>query len=151
MRSKILVLTLCSMIAVAGCETTNQKRNTGAVVGAVAGGVLGHQVGKGTGRTVATVVGALAGAYLGGKIGQYMDEQDRTRTQGALETTPTNQATSWRNPDSGNEYTVTPTRTYTADSGPCREYTTEAIIDGRTETVYGTACRQADGSWQASN
>ena len=30
----------------------------------------------------------------------------------------------------------------------CREYTTEAVVGGRTKQVYGTACRQPDGSWQ---
>jgi len=35
-----------------------------------------------------------------------------------------------------------------ADSFPCREYTLEALIGGQPETIYGTACRQADGSWK---
>ncbi|HYW77842.1 MAG TPA: RT0821/Lpp0805 family surface protein, partial [Gammaproteobacteria bacterium] len=54
----------------------------------------------------------------------------------------------WRNPDTGNEYSVTPTRTYESEAGPCREYTIDAIIGGKKEKVYGTACRQADGSWK---
>ena len=33
-------------------------------------------------------------------------------------------------------------------SGPCRDYSSEAIIDGRRQTVHGTICRQADGSWK---
>ena len=35
-----------------------------------------------------------------------------------------------------------------SDSGPCREYTIDAIIGGKTEQIYGTACRQSDGSWK---
>ena len=30
----------------------------------------------------------------------------------------------------------------------CREYRTVATIDGRSERLYGTACRQPDGSWR---
>lgn len=33
----------------------------------------------------------------------------------------------------------------------CREYTKEIIIDGETQTAYGTACMQADGSWRLVN
>jgi surface antigen len=46
---------------------------------------------------------------------------------------------------------ITPTQTYDQGAGPCREYTLDAIIGGRVEQVYGTACRQADGSWQVAN
>ena len=30
----------------------------------------------------------------------------------------------------------------------CREYRSAGMVGGRSEWVYGTACRQADGSWQ---
>ena len=30
----------------------------------------------------------------------------------------------------------------------CREYQRTVTIDGKTETAYGTACRQPDGSWK---
>ena len=33
----------------------------------------------------------------------------------------------------------------------CREYTREIVIDGETQTAYGTACMQADGSWRLVN
>ena len=79
-----------------------------------------------------------------------MDDNDRNRTNQVFETNPTNQASSWRNPDSGNEYTVTPTRTYTSDSAPCRDYTTEVMIDGRRETATGTACRE-NVTWRVVN
>jgi len=46
---------------------------------------------------------------------------------------------------------VTPTKTYETAAGPCREYTIDAIIGGSTEKIYGTACRQADGSWKVQN
>lgn len=125
------------------------KQNIGAVAGAVGGGVLGSQFGKGSGKTAMTIVGALAGAGLGGYIGNQMDENDRLRANQSLETMPDNRATTWRNPNTGQGYTVTPTKTYQADSGQyCREYSTTAYIDGKEQTVYGRACRQPDGTWQ---
>jgi len=150
MHTRWLIPLLIPLFLLAGCESPT-KRDTGAVLGGIAGGVLGNQVGGGSGRTAAIIVGTLAGAYIGGSIGQQMDDNDYYRSQQALESNPVNRTSSWRNPDSGNRYQVTPTRTYETASGPCREYTTEAVINGRAETVYGTACRQSDGSWQAAN
>jgi surface antigen len=43
---------------------------------------------------------------------------------------------------------MTPTNTYDSGTGPCREYTLDATIGGKTEQIYGTACRQPDGSWK---
>jgi surface antigen len=76
-----------------------------------------------------------------------MNEQDRAQAGLALETTPIRQVSTWENPDTGHSYSITPTRTYQQDSQPCRDYTTEAVIDGQKETVSGTACRQPDGTW----
>lgn len=136
-------------LALGGCSNTREDQ--GRVIGSIAGGVLGAQVGRGSGRIAATIAGTLLGGYLGGELGKSMDENDRYRTQQALETTRTRQTSSWHNPDTGNEYRVTPTRTYEDTTGVCREYTTEAWIDGKKQSVYGTACRQTDGSWQARN
>jgi surface antigen len=154
MRTKIFSLIIISFFTLsllAGCESSNPKRDTGVVTGAVVGGLLGSTIGHGRGRTAATIIGTIAGAYIGGSIGASMDEQDRYRANRALERYPDHQPSSWRNPNTGNSYTVTPTSSYDTASGPCREYTTEAYIGGQKETIYGTACRQPDGTWQAAN
>jgi len=154
MKIRLMTLVLITAITAVtiGCQSSPTREDTGRVVGGVLGGVLGSQVGKGSGRTAAIIAGTLVGVYIGGSIGRSMDDQDRYRAQQALESNPTNQPSSWRNPDSGNQYTVTPTRTYRSDAGQdCREYSTDAVIDGRRETVYGRACRQPDGTWQAAN
>jgi surface antigen len=121
------------------------------VIGGILGGVLGSQVGGGHGRTAATIVGTLVGAAIGGSVGRSMDETDRLKTAHTLETVRTGVPSTWRNPDTKNEYTVTPTKTTESDSGPCREYTIDALIGGKKETVYGTACRQPDGSWKTQS
>jgi len=136
--------------SVVGCSEINQE-GVGSVAGGVAGGILGNQIGGGSGKVVATVVGAVAGTVLGGKIGAYMDRQDKLNMERALETAPTGKKTSWKNPDSGHQYSVTPTRTYYRNEQPCREYTTYANIGGKQEQIYGQACRQADGSWRVMN
>ena len=130
-----------------GCAT-GPKEETGMVIGGVLGGLLGHQVGGGRGQTAATIVGAIAGVAIGGAIGRSMDDVDRMRMAATLETTRTGVATTWHNPDTGYEYRMEPTRTFETVEGPCREYTLDAQIGGRTEQVYGTACRQPDGSWR---
>lgn len=149
MKKLITAGIVASSVVLAGCNPT--KQDIGQLVGAGTGAYVGSQIGSGTGQLAAVAIGALLGGYIGGSIGQNMDELDRYRTQQALETAPTGQSVSWRNPDSQIGYEVTPTRTYESASGPCRDYTTEAVIDGKPEVLHGTACRQADGTWYAMN
>jgi surface antigen len=147
--NSLVTATLAATVALTGCATyQGQQEQAGMVIGGVLGGVLGSQVGGGHGRTAAIIAGTLAGAAIGGAIGNSMDEVDRMRTAQTLETVRTGVPAQWRNPDTGNQYTVVPTRTYDTASGPCREYTIDAMIGGRPEKVYGTACRQPDGSWR---
>jgi surface antigen len=146
--TRAVVAALAATLALGACQSPPTQQQTGAVVGGVLGGVLGSQVGSGSGRTAATVIGTLIGASIGGAVGRSMDDNDRRKTAQTLETVRTGQSSTWTNPDSGASYTVTPTRTRTTTEGPCREYTTRAVIGGKTETVYGQACRQADGSWR---
>jgi surface antigen len=65
-----------------------------------------------------------------------------------LESGRTGQKHAWHNPDSGANYAVVPTKTYHHKGNPCREFTTTAIIGGKTQKVYGKACRTADGDWK---
>ena len=150
MRGKTLLryLIVGLSVAIVGCAEYPQREQQGMVIGGILGGVLGSQVGEGSGKTAATIVGTMAGAMIGGAVGRSMDETDRLRTSHSLESVRTGVPSTWRNPDTGNQYTVVPTRTYDSGSAPCREYTVDAIIDGNREKAYGTACRQPDGSWQ---
>lgn len=149
--NSLVKITLCSLciISLSACNAT--KQDIGTVIGAGSGALIGSQIGGGKGQLAAVAIGTLLGGYIGGNIGSNMDELDRYRTSDALETAPTGRTVAWKNPDSGIDYHVTPTRTYEQDTGPCRDYTTEAIIDGRPEILHGTACRQSDGSWVAMN
>jgi surface antigen len=148
--SKIGIATLL-VASVAGCVVPATQEQSGAVIGGVVGGAIGSQFGRGDGRIAATIIGALVGASIGGSIGRSMDDNDRMRIAQALESQPINAPTRWVNPDNRNVYTVVPIRTYDSGTGPCREYTMDAVIGGRAERVVGTACRQADGSWRNIN
>ncbi|HLU65758.1 MAG TPA: RT0821/Lpp0805 family surface protein [Kofleriaceae bacterium] len=124
--------------ALAGCAT---KRQTGAATGAVAGGALGAAVGDETGL----LIGAALGGLLGHEIGRSIEEEDRRRMGRALEL---NRPARWHNPDTGTRYELEPTDSFERAGLPCREFRMEAEVGRDVEEVYGTACRQPDGSWE---
>lgn len=125
-----------------GCAS---KTGTGALVGGGAGALAGGAIGGGEGA----LIGGLLGAVVGGGIGMALEAEDRQRAAYVLESTPTDHTETWQNPDTGAYYEMTPQRTYRTQEGtPCREFTMVADIGGQPEQVYGTACRQADGSWK---
>lgn len=159
-----LTLSLCLALAVSGAQAQTRgctekgfmgsdSQVLGTLAGAALGGLLGSQVGGGTGKKVAIGAGVVAGGMLGNSIGSSMDCADQLRhsrtTQDALESQHTGQSSSWQNPDTQTAGSVTPTRTWTRDDGtPCRDFQQTITIEGRQETLSGTACRQNDGTWR---
>lgn len=132
----------------AGCATQEQG---GMLVGAIVGGVVGSHIGRGSGEVAATFIGASVGAAVGGNVGRSMDDDDRTRVSLVLSNVHTSVPVRWSNPRTRIVYTMVPTRSYDAPTGYCREYTMDAVIGGRIEKVFGTACLQPDGSWRIVN
>lgn len=154
MYRKIAVLTVAAVV-LAGCADMEQrpKQTIGTILGAAGGAVAGAQFGKGTGRLVATAIGTLAGAWIGSEAGQSLDRADQAHiqqlTQRSLETQKSNTTVLWTNPDHDVEATVTPKPVFTDTAGQtCREYQQTVTVGGKTELAYGTACREADGSWR---
>ena len=81
-----------------------------------------------------------------------MQRADELRVARALETVPSGQVVEWRNPDTGNQYRITPQPAFKdADRRDCRRYMTWAFVDGYERELEGTACRTADGRWQLVN
>jgi surface antigen len=147
-----ITLVLSVLFLFNGCASQRGDNDTGGmIIGGILGGVLGHEIGRGHGRTAATVLGAMIGTTIGGNIGRSMDESDQIKVSHSLETVRSGVETQWRNPDTGYEYRVVPTNTYYTNNSPCREYTIDAQIGGKTEQIVGTACRQEDGSWLVQN
>jgi surface antigen len=152
MKGKFMLTTAVSLaLLLPGCAAQGPREESGMVIGGLLGGMLGAQTGDHHLRPVAIIAGTIIGASIGGSIGSYMDETDRLRVGQTLESVRTGVSTTWQNPDSGVQYQMTPTNTYETAQGPCREYTMEALIGGKREQVYGTACRQPDGSWKIIN
>ncbi len=159
MKTTRIAIALAATISLAACAngSSGPKQNIGTLIGAGLGGLAGSQIGSGKGRLAAIAAGVLLGGIFGSEIGKSLDEADRLRAQRtaqqSLEYEPTGTTSSWVNPDSGNSGTFTPSRTVQAAPGgqPCREYQTTVTIGGRTETAYGKACREADGSWTIVN
>jgi surface antigen len=152
-KAKTVVALTVTAALLAACNTgIGPRQGVGTVGGAVAGGVVGSQIGSGTGRLIATGAGTLIGALVGGEVGRQLDRVDRQYAQQtaytAFETAPTGTTSSWNNPDSGNYGTVTPVRTYQTQGRDCRDFQQTTYVGGQPTTTYGTACRQADGTWR---
>ncbi len=151
-------LIVANLSVLSACENNGgpglfTKTNVGTVIGGAGGAIAGSTIGKGKGNIAAIAVGTLLGAGLGHEVGASLDRADKMyyerTSQSSLENNKTGVAASWNNPDSGNNGTITPTKTFKASDGSyCREYTQTIIIQGKASEGYGTACRQPDGSWQ---
>jgi len=148
---KLILVGLVSLPLIGGCAS---KMQTGTALGALTGGALAYGLGQNSSKKeLWTVLGIGLGAMIGQSIGQQLDERDQylmaQTFEFAMEKAPTNETAKWENPDTGVGGSVTPTKTYSTTEGtPCREFTTSVSIGGQTEQAYGTACRQADGSWK---
>ena len=154
---KNLTLTLLILIVMSGCASLPGTSQTqGTVAGGAIGALLGSTIGDGRGAVWAAAAGAIGGALAGSHIGKRLDERDQVvmqkATYSALENSKSNSKTRWNNPESGNMGSITPTNTFEmADGSYCREYTSMVEVAGESETAYGTACRQNDGSWKIAS
>ena len=103
---------------------------------------------------ILVVLGAVFGYSLAGgeEYGALLDGTEKQAMaetlQYALEYNPTDQESSWVNPDSGTSGAIVPVNTYINERGLyCREYIQTIIIGGEEQLGYGTACRRPDGTW----
>lgn len=144
---KLMALVVAASMTLTACDSM-QNQDAGVITGGIVGAVLGNTIGGGDGRTLAIIGGTLIGAFLGGKVGASMDRSDRKVMCRALEKQPTNKSYSWKNPDTNNRYTVTPTKTYYRKGQPCRKFVTTAMVGGKAEKITGRACRRANGDWK---
>lgn len=148
MKKVLLVTALAASVAFVGCES-NQEGGT--VAGAVVGGIIGNQFGSGGGRVAATIAGAVVGGIVGNEIGRKLDARDRQLARDAeydaWERGEPNRPVRWRNPDNGRYGEVIPEQRYRRGPQDCRDFVHKVYIDGRPQTMRGTACRNSDGTW----
>ena len=143
MKMHFLLAALLCLLLLSSCATRGQS---GAVGGAAGGALIGQAIGH---NTEGTLIGAAVGGLLGFIVGNEMDKADQARLYQTYERGESNQRSSWVNPDTGNRYAVTPQPAYQDSSSRriCRKAEIEAVIDGRLERTYSTACRNEAGQW----
>ncbi len=153
-KNMILAATASASMMLSACmQNVGTKEGVGTLAGAALGGWAGSQIGSGEGRGLAIATGVLLGGFLGNNIGKGLDKADRLQAERAgyraFEYNRSGEASSWRNPDSGNSGYVTPRPAYQSSNGQyCREYSQTINVGGDRETATGTACRQRDGTWK---
>ncbi|MDW7772933.1 MAG: glycine zipper domain-containing protein [Desulfobulbaceae bacterium] len=140
----VIVLVVISLF-LASCANMDRAK-TGAVGGAAGGALLGQIIGH---NTEATLIGAAVGTMLGYIVGNEMDKYDREQLNHVYDRGVSGSPSAWINPDTGNQYRVTPNPAYTGPSNQiCRKAEIQAVIDGNLETTYATACQDQYGQWQ---
>ena len=150
-----LAVLVLGSAACTGPDGRVSKENTGTAGGAILGGVVGSQFGKGDGKIVGALVGAVAGGIIGNDIGRKLDQRDRILAQEAefeaLERGESGRPRRWQNPDNGRYGDIVPQAPYQRAGRDCRDYAHTVYMEGRPQTIRGTACRNPDGTWtQAS-
>lgn len=142
MRKALSVMLVLSMltVTVAGCANKAQE---GAGAGAMGGALIGALASKN--KLLGAGIGAGIGLALGYIIGNEWDKNDERQLNHTLETAPSGQTSSWRNPDTGKTYYAVPQAGYQQDGKTYRDVTIRTD-DG--EPVKATAYRQPDGSWR---
>ncbi len=147
---QIIPLMLATSLLLAACAEMQVQKGrkgqvgagTGAAVGAIIGQAIGHD-------TEATLIGAAAGGLLGYILGNEMDKYDRQQINHVFERGVSGTPSAWVNPDTGNQFRVTPKPAYTLPKTQtvCREAEIVAVINGKPEKTYTTACRDNSGRW----
>jgi len=150
----VSVVTVAVLLSSCATMTDTVKDNPKAVLGSLLGGAAGVGIAAAAGGGAGAMLGAgLGGMLIGGFIGNRLDARDKRMAseaaQKAFENNRSGQTSVWNNPDSGHSGTITPTRTTQLANGQyCREYNQTITVGGEQHQAYGTACRQADGTWK---
>ena len=135
-----LMMTSC---ADDGSMTSGGK---GAIGGAAGGAVLGQALGR---NRYATVAVAAMGGIIGYLVGTEMDKSDTQKLNEALEYGEPGKTISWKNPDTGDAYQITPQAFITDDATKqkCRITEVVATVEGKEQKTTSKACRNSDGQW----
>jgi surface antigen len=139
-----MILVLSLALVAAGCAN---KAQSGAAAGATAGALVGALTSKN--KLTGAAIGAGAGLLLGYVIGNELDKNDQKQINHTLETQPSGQTTTWKNPDSGRYYSATPEPAYTGpDNRTYRDIWIETTdSEGKPQKVKAKAYRNDDGTW----
>lgn len=137
-----------ALLAVAGCSTTRLENIPAAPSVA---SLFSPRGSSASGGAVAqTIISAMDGGLIGGMKGLSLSAADRTSAleaeYRALEYMPNGQAVDWQG-KGGVGGQVVAAQPYRVGSQDCRQYSHAVTMNGGKQTVRGTACRDANGSW----
>lgn len=166
---------LVAAAIMAGTASSSLAQDTsgliGTLLGAGFGGYVGSNIGHGTGKLVATGAGTFLGGVLGNQLfrsggglggsGYYQPQPTYYQPQPVYYQQPVyyHPAPVYYQP-APVYYEPSPPRVVyyqpapppppavSYDSVYCREGTWQGVIGGTYQQIYGTACRQPDGSWR---
>jgi uncharacterized protein YcfJ len=158
MHSLKICVTAAALLAASAAPGLAQNSNglIGTLLGAGLGGFVGSNIGHGTGKLVATGAGTFIGAVIGNGLfsGGYGDTGYNRPHRAQYQPAPvayTQPAPVYYAPPPVAYYQPPPPTSVQAtayDTSYCREGTWQGMIAGRYQQLYGTACRQPDGSWR---
>ena len=96
------------------------------------------------------ILQTMGNGLLGSSI-QSLSKEDRKQAleaeYKALEYTDAGKAVGWTSSKDGTSGSVTPGQPYQVGSQNCRQYSHSFVINGVPQTVHGSACRNANGTW----
>lgn len=117
------------------------------VVGGIVGGAIASRVAE-ENRNVATIIGIAAGALVGNRIGDKLDDADRSCVGHALEIGESGRPVAWTNESTGVHYELSPGARRDRNGVMCREYTMVAVADRDKSSRRGLACESDEGNWR---
>lgn len=134
---KQVTIIACVALLLTGCLANRPQQQNGAMTSRA----VGHKTGS-------PLLGAGISGALGKLVDKEMDKTDRQQLINVYEYTPDHTVTAWRNPDTGNQFKVTPERTYVdlTTHRDCRQVEILSTIDGKEGKTEATACRE-NGRW----
>lgn len=143
---RIAPLAIAALLAAGSPALAGPNEALGTILGAAGGGLLGSQIGDGRGQAAATAAGVALGAIIGNSIGRDADRgagQVRVHDRRHVSPQP-----AWAG-RAAPYYLVEAPPVYQQPRNRCREVA-ETVYDvrGWPQTVYRTACRRPDGTWQ---
>lgn len=96
------------------------------------------------------ILQTMGNGLLGASM-QSLSSRDRKQAleaeYKALEYTDAGKSVTWTSTNEGTSGSVTPGQPYQVGSQNCRQYSHSFFINGVPQTVHGSACRNANGTW----
>lgn len=137
------IATVCCALLLVGCQDISPATQ-GRVTGGVLGGVLGNEIAGGS--AVGAITGALVGSMIGEKVATSM-KQYKPKISRTLETSRSDVATAWEDPDRQVRYIIVPQAAMKQGSSVCRPFKLVIESSEGREVTRGVACRQGKDNW----